>query len=269
MPDREAYFEANRAMWDERVAIHVGSRFYDVAGFMAGRDTLRPFELAEVGDVAGKTLVHLQCHFGQDTLSWARHGARVSGLDFSEPAVETARRLAAELGIEADFVAANVYDAASAFAGRQFDIVYTGLGALIWLPDITPWAETVAALVKAGGHFYLSEFHPFADVMAEEKLEVAYPYFSAQPQVWDEPGSYTDSDVVTTSNLNYEWVHPISEVVTALITAGLQLEFLHEHDYTLFQRWPFLEKLSIDEYRLPKEMPSFPLMYSLRARKPE
>ena len=268
MPDEHAYFEANRAMWDERVPIHVGSRFYDVDGFRAGRECLRPFELTEVGDVAGKTLVHLQCHFGLDTLSWARHGARVAGLDFSEPAVAMARQLATEIGVAAEFVTATVYDAVAAFGGRQFDVVYTGLGALVWLPDMTRWAKVVAALQKPGGILYLSEFHPFTDVFSYRTLEVVRPYFDSGPQVDDESGTYTDSAVTTKNNLSYQWIHPIGEVVTALVEAGLHLEFLHEHDYTLWARWPFLERRSIDEYRLPEGMPSLPLMYSLRARKP-
>lgn len=267
MPDEHSWFEANRAHWDERVPIHVDSRFYDVDGFRAGKETLRPFELAEVGDVSGKELVHLQCHFGLDTLSWARHGAKVVGLDFSQPAVETARRLAAEVGTTAEFVVSNVYDAAEAFDGRRFDIVYTGLGALIWLPDIERWAKTVASLVKPGGFLYLAEFHPLADIFADTTLDVTSDYFHSEPQIWDEPGTYTEAGIETKQNLNYEWTHGIGVVVTAIINAGLRIEFLHEHDYTLWKRWPFLEEVSYDEFRLPAGTPSLPLMYSLRARR--
>lgn len=270
MSGEAEWFDANRAHWDERARIHPGTPFYDVEGFKAGRDCIRPFERAEVGDVTGKTLVHLQCHFGLDTLSWARHGARVAGLDFSPSAIETAQQLAREIGVEAEFVCANVYDAVEAFPGRQFDIVYTGLGAIIWLPDIEHWARTAAALVRPGGFLYLAEFHPFASVLGDDDLTATYDYFrdKAQPYRWDEPGTYADLSAATTSNVSYEWPHPLGSVVTALITAGLRLEFLHEHDYTLFQRWPFLERRSLDEYRLPAGMPSLPLMYSLRALKP-
>lgn len=146
--------DANRAMWDERVPIHYGSDFYDLDSFRAGKDALRAFELAEVGDVTGRSLLHLQCHIGLDTLSWARHGAaQVVGLDFSEPAVETARSLAQEIGLPPDraaFVAADVYDAAEAVPDSSYDIVYTGIGALNWLPDIDRWAETAASLVAPG-----------------------------------------------------------------------------------------------------------------------
>lgn len=261
--------ESNRAFWDERVPLHVGGEFYGVEGFKAGEDPLRgrPFEIAEMGSVAGKTLVHLQCHFGLDTFAWARRGARVTGLDFSGPAVEAARALATETGIAADFVQADVYDACDALAGRQFDIVYTGRGALCWLADIRRWAAVVAALLKPGGFLYLSEFHPIADVFADESLEVRYPYFHQEPMCWDEPGSYASTETATTHNRTFEWTHGLGEVVTAIIGAGLRLEFLHEFDYTGFQRWPFLEKeAGTGIYRLPGGT-SLPLAYTLKASK--
>jgi SAM-dependent methyltransferase len=267
---REGWREANRANWDERVPIHASGEFYDVTGFKAGQERLRPFEISEVGDVEGKDLVHLQCHFGIDTLSWARRGARVVGLDFSGPAIEEARSLAAEIGgVEAEFVESDVYDAPDALGGRDFDVVYTGLGAINWLPDIRRWAGVVAALVRAGGFLYLSEFHPFTSVFGEEDLNVANDYFQGEePQVWDEPGTYADLEADTVHNRTYEWNHTLGEVVSAVIEAGLDLELLHEHDYTLYPRWPFLEKSGFDTYRLPEGMPRLPLMYSLRARKP-
>ena len=266
---RDEYLEANRANWDERVPIHAEGKFYDVASFKAGDERLRPFELVEVGDVAGKDLVHLQCHFGIDTLSWARRGANVVGLDFSAPAVEEAGRLAAELGLEAEFVQADVHEAVSALDGRAFDVVYTGLGALNWLPDIRRWAEVVAALLRPGGFLYLAEFHPITWVFGDEDLTVAYDYFHHdEPEVWDEPGTYADLEAETTHNKTYEWNHTLGDVVSAIAEAGLVLDFLHEHDYTLFPRWPFLEKSGFDTYRLPEGMPSLPLMYSLLARKP-
>jgi SAM-dependent methyltransferase len=257
--------ELNRAWWDERVPVHVGSRFYDVESFRNGRDALRPFELEEVGDVTGHSLVHLQCHFGLDTLSWARHGARVTGLDFSEPAVEAARAIAQEAGLHAEFVQADLYDAPRALGGRRFDIVYTGLGALNWLADIRRWAEVVAALVEPGGFLYLSEFHPLVDVFGDDDLTIRYDYFH-QRREYDEPGTYADLEASTEHNRTEEWQHPLGDVVSAVIDAGLAIELLHEHDYTLFPRWPFLEKSGFDTYRMPEGRPRIPLMYSLRAR---
>jgi SAM-dependent methyltransferase len=264
---RRKWLETNRANWDERVPIHVSGEFYAVDSFKAGQERLRPFEIEEVGDVSGKDLLHLQCHFGIDTLSWARRGAKVVGLDFSAPAIEEARKLATELDLDAEFVEANVYDAAQALDGRTFDVVYTGLGALNWLPDIECWAGVAASLVWPGGFLYVSEFHPFSWVFGDEDLSVTYDYFQKNPFIWDEPGTYADLDAETVHNRTYEWNHTLGDVVSAVISADLTLEFLHEHDHTLFPRWPFLEKTGFDPYRMPEGRPRLPLMYSLRARK--
>jgi 2-polyprenyl-3-methyl-5-hydroxy-6-metoxy-1,4-benzoquinol methylase len=262
------WFETNRANWDERVPIHVTGRFYDQPGFLAGRDTLQPFERDEVGDVAGKTLVHLQCHFGQDTLSWARSGARVTGLDFSAPAIEAARAAAAQIGVDADFVVSNVYDAAEALGERQFDIVYVGIGSLIWLPDVAAWAKVVARLLRPGGFLYLSDGHPMAQILADESLTVEHSYFATEPTRWEEPGTYADLDAVTTHNVTYEWPHALSEVFSAILAAGLRIDCFAERDYALYPRWPFLDRRDDGTWRMPADMPSVPLMYSLRASKP-
>jgi 2-polyprenyl-3-methyl-5-hydroxy-6-metoxy-1,4-benzoquinol methylase len=260
--------ELNRSWWDERVPIHVAGDFYDVEEFKRGGDRIRPFEAEEVGDVSGRSLVHLQCHFGLDTLSWARRGARVTGLDFSAPAVEAASSLAAELGLEAEFVQADVHDAAEALGDRRFEIVYTGLGALNWLPDVERWAGVAASLIEPGGFLYLSEFHPVSDVFGDAELSIEHDYFQREPFEIDEPGTYGDLTAETVQNRTIEWTHGVGDVVSAVIGAGLTLELLHEHDYTLFPRWPFLERSGFDTYRFPPGQPRIPLMYSLRARKP-
>ncbi|WP_396451342.1 class I SAM-dependent methyltransferase [Actinomadura sp.] len=263
------HIAVNKALWDERVPIHVASDFYDVAGFKAGGLALRDFELAEVGDVAGLQLVHLQCHFGLDTLSWARRGARVTGLDFSEKAIEAARALADETRLPSRFVAADVYDA-PAVLGETYDVVYTGLGALCWLPDVGRWAEVVTSLLRPGGFLYLAEFHPFADTLDDEEgRTVTYDYFAEGPQIWDEPdaGSYADPQAPVQHTRSIEFTHGLGEVVTALATAGLRIDFLHEHDFTLWQRYSILERDGT-AYRSPEGRPRIPLMYSLHATKP-
>ncbi|MGN5634181.1 class I SAM-dependent methyltransferase [Streptomyces sp. AC154] len=266
--------EANRAMWDERVPIHYGSDFYDLDSFRAGKDALRAFELAEVGDVTGRSLLHLQCHIGLDTLSWARHGAaQVVGLDFSEPAVETARSLAREIGLAPDraaFVAADVYDAAEAVPDSSYDIVYTGIGALNWLPDIDRWAETAASLVAPGGFLYLAEFHPLTDCLDDATGErIVHDYFSREAWVDETPGTYADFDAPTVHNRSVEWQHPVGSVVSALAAAGLRIEFLHEHDTSLFARFPVLERQPDGGFRFPTERPRIPLMYSIKATRPQ
>jgi 2-polyprenyl-3-methyl-5-hydroxy-6-metoxy-1,4-benzoquinol methylase len=259
------YLTVNRANWNERVAIHVASDFYDVPGFRAGADPLRGFEIEEVGDVTGKSLAHLQCHFGLDTLAWARRGAQVSGLDLSEKAIETATTLAQECGLDARFVAADVYDAPAALGGT-YDIVYTGIGALVWLPDLWRWAEVVAALLKPGGFLYLSEFHPFTDMLDDATgSTVTADYFDGEPHIYDEPYSYTGSETLANAT-SVQFKHTMGEVISALATAGLRIDFLHEHDHTLFKRFESLETRN-GTYRLPAGRPRVPLMFSLKAGK--
>ncbi len=258
--------DLNRTWWNERVPIHLASAFYDVEGFKAGASSLRPFEVEEVGDVSGRSLVHLQCHFGLDTLSWGRRGAEVTGLDFSAPAVDAARTLAADTGIDAAFVAASLYDAVEALGGRRFDIVYTGIGALNWLPDVRRWADVVAQLLAPGGMLYLAEFHPIELVFADDDLTVERDYFQAERFVFDgPPGTYADEAAVTVHDTTEEWQHTLGDVVSAVIEAGLTLELLHEHDFTLSPRWPFLEERD-GVFHMPAGQPRLPLMFSLRAR---
>ncbi|MFF2567807.1 class I SAM-dependent methyltransferase [Streptomyces sp. NPDC101191] len=271
-PTPDDWHAANRARWDERVPLHVASEFYDLDAFRAGKDALRDFELAEVGDVSGRSLLHLQCHIGLDTLSWARHGAeRVVGLDFSEPAVEVARSLATDLGLTPDraaFVAADVYDAAEAVPDSSYDVVYTGGGALNWLPDLERWAETAASLVAPGGFLYVAEFHPITDSFDDETAtRLINDYFVREPWVDTSSGTYADLDADTVHNRSVEWVHPVGEVVTAIAKAGLRIEFLHEHDVTLFPRFGALTRHEDGYYRLPADRPRIPLMYSIRASK--
>lgn len=268
-PTPADWHEANRAHWDERVPLHVASDFYDLDAFRAGKDALRDFERAEVGDVTGRSLLHLQCHIGVDTLSWARHGAsRVVGLDFSEPAVEVARDLAAELGFTADraaFVASDVYDAREAVPDPSYDIVYTGVGALCWLPDIRRWAETVTALLSPGGFLYLAEFHPLTDILDDETgSRVINDYFTQDAWINELSGTYADLEAATANDRSVQWQHPLGEVVSALAAAGLRIEFLHEHDVSLFQRFDSFE-VRDGYHRFPADRPRIPLMYSLKA----
>lgn len=256
--------DLNREFWDERVPLHTSSDFYDVEGFKAGREPLETFELEDLGDVSGRSLVHLQCHFGLDTLSWARHGARVTGLDFSAPAIEAARKLAADIGVKADFVCADVYDAPEALGGRRFDIVYVNVGAINWLPDIRRWARVVGTLLAPGGVLYMKEVHPFSWVFADDDLTVESDYF-AHRNDYDEPGTYTDPEASTVHNRTEEWQHPLGEVVNAVIAAGLSIELLGEHDHAAYPQWPFMLRDG-SVYRMPEGTPRLPLMYSLRAR---
>ncbi|HRW36796.1 MAG: methyltransferase domain-containing protein [Acidimicrobiales bacterium] len=260
--------ELNRAWWDERTPLHVASELYDVEGFKAGRQTVEPFEQRLAGDVAGLRLAHLQCHFGLDTMGWARLGASVVGLDFSQPAVDAARALATELDLDARFVCADVYDAVEALGGEVFDLVYTGLGAINWLPDLARWADVVAALVRPGGRLLLSEFHPFSHVFADADRTVAYDYFSDEPLVWDDEGSYAADGAATAHNETVEHQHTMGEILTVLLERGLRITAFEEHDHTLFARWPDLVRREDGTFRLPEGSPRLPLMFALVAERP-
>lgn len=262
----------NRAWWDERVPLHLASEMYDLDRFRAEVDSAEGFPFEELGDVAGARLVHLQCHIGLDTLVLARRGARVTGLDFSKPAIEAARRIAEDLGVsDAHFVAADVYDAHTAIAAAGiepvFDVVYTGIGALAWLPDVERWAAVVASLLAPGGRFYIAEFHPITDVLDDERgMTVVGDYFRREPLRFDEPGSYADPTAQTEVNETVQWQHGLGEVASALVRAGLRIDLLHEHPVTYFERFRALERCE-EGYRYPADGPRMPLMYSLHATK--
>ena len=265
----------NRRLWDAWTEIHLGSAFYDVESFRDGRDPIRvrDYEREEIGSVDGKTLLHLQCHFGLDTLSWARLGARVTGADFSQPAVDAARALASDLDLDARFVQSDVYALADAL-DEQFDIVYTSRGVLGWLPDIRRWAQVVAHFVKPGGVFYITEVHPIAMVLADEEVEpgelrLAYPYWEhGSPLTFEVKGSYADRSASTEGLVEHGWDHSMGEIVSALIDAGLRIEFLHEFDFCEWEM-PWLVRSDDGRWRLPPgSKGQLPLFFSLKASKP-
>jgi SAM-dependent methyltransferase len=246
----------------------VGSDFYDLDGFVAGRDTLYPLEDEALGDVAGLDLVHLQCHLGLDTLSWARRGARVTGLDFSAPAIEVATDLAGRIGVDARFVVADVYDAVEAL-GQDYDVVYQSLGSLNWHPDLGRWATVVATLLRPGGRYFLVESHPMSWVLDDDGERVEYGYFfDPAGDRWDDAGSYADLSAPTEHNATLEFRHPMSDVIRALLGVGLVLERFDEHPYTAHQQWPWLEERGYRAWWAPEGRPAMPLMYSVLARKP-
>ena len=263
----------NLRLWDRWTEINAGSVFYDVASFRDGRRPIRlaDYEREEIGPVEGKSLLHLQCHFGLDTLSWARLGAHVTGTDFSDAGIATARALAAEVDLPATFVVANLYDLPAGLDG-EFDIVYTSRGVLGWLPDVVGWARVAAHFVKPGGFFYITEIHPVAQVFESEgvepgELRLTYPYWSHPEALrFDVKGSYADPTAPTEGLVEHGWNHSLGEIVTALIDAGLCIEFLHEFD---FVEWPveFLVEGDDGRWRLPSATKGdLPLFFSLKAK---
>jgi SAM-dependent methyltransferase len=266
------YIETNRKHWDELVPIHEASAFYDVDRFRAGESRLHALEREEVGDVHGKTLLHLQCHFGLDTLSWAREGAAVTGVDFSHAGIEAARRLVGDTGISARFIWSDVYTLPQVLDER-FDIVYTSYGTYFWLPDLAAWARVVSHFLAPGGFFYIADFHPFMAIFADEPgtedLRVHYPYFPAKgPIRLDDDGSYADRTARLQHRTTFSWPHSIGEIVTALAEAGLRIEYLHEFRHTVEQWFPFMDRGPDGLWRLQKHGESLPLLFSIKATKP-
>lgn len=267
----------NRASWDERAPAHAASPDYAFDRFAADpaylSDTVR-FDVPRIGDIAGLEGVHLQCHIGTDTVSLARLGARMVGLDFSPVALGEARRLAALAGVDVPFHEADVYAAADVLGSGRFDLVFTGIGALNWLPDIRGWAEVVADLLRPGGRLFLREGHPMlwtiADPRPDGLLVVEYPYFEEpEPFVWDEPGTYVETDVDFVNNVTHEWNHGLGEIVSAVLAAGMDLTMLEEHRSVPWEALPgmMVRDQPYGEWRLAAHGERLPLTYTLQAVK--
>lgn len=253
------YLRVNLANWDERAPAHAKSPDYNVTDFKADPGYLSKvvrFDLPRLGSIDGLRGVHLQCHIGTDTLSLSRLGARMTGLDFSPASLGEARKLAAELGEDAHFVQGDVYDAVELLGAAAFDLVFTGIGALCWLPDIRRWAEVVAGLLKPGGRLFIREGHPMLWALSDPRedglLVLDLPYFERkEPQVWTGGGTYVETDAVFTQNTTMEWTHGIGEIVTALLENGMRLTMFEEHDSVPWDALPgLMEDIGGGEYRL-------------------
>ncbi|WP_326555485.1 class I SAM-dependent methyltransferase [Micromonospora sp. NBC_01813] len=271
------YLAINRASWDERAPAHAASPDYRVEQLLADpaqlSDVVR-FDLPRLGDLTGVRGVHLQCHIGTDTLSLARLGARMTGLDLSGASLEQARRIAEAAQTPIEYVEADVYQAVQLLGEGGFDLVFTGIGALCWLPDVTRWAATVAALLRPGGRLFIREGHPVLWAIDETRpdglLVVDLPYFeTAEPLVWDEGGTYVDTDTSFSHNLTHSWNHGIGEIFTALTGAGLRVTGLVEHDSVPWNALPGRMVKGDDdgEWRLAERRERVPLSYTLQAVK--
>ena len=267
--------DANRANWDERVPLHIGARSYDMTSHRAGRGRLQPIEEAELGSVDGLKVLHLQCHFGRDTLALAQRGASAVGVDFSGEAIKVAGTLAAELGLrdKVRFIQADVYDTPRLLAEpASFDLVYVTWGTICWLPDIDGWAKVIGHFLKPGGTLYFADCHPFARVFATTadapigKPGWYWPYFETAAEVQHEPRDYTGDEPRLMNAPIYEWQHPLGRIINALAEAGLTIEWLHEHDCL---PWPCFNVLKQGDDGLwcwPDKV-WLPLSVSLKARR--
>ncbi|MFX1483827.1 MAG: class I SAM-dependent methyltransferase [Promethearchaeota archaeon] len=270
MRDPDDYYDANRTMWDQFAKINVNSKTYKTEEFLKGQTTLNSIELEELGDVKGKSLLHLQCHFGLDTLSWAREGAEVTGVDFSKEGIATAKDLAKKAGINARFVQSNIFDLPEVLH-EQFDIIFTSYGVLVWLHDLKRWAEIIVSLLKPGGTFYIVEFHPMMWVMDwdnAEDFKMVRSYFPRDtPYEFVVDGSYAETDKKIKPQVDYEWGHGLARIITSIIEADLRIEFFHEFNKSPFRQFEFLKKRQDGYWYYDNPAVQLPLVFSIKATK--
>jgi len=265
MEDFKKFFEANKKLWDARVQPHLGSKMYDMESFMKGRSSLTEIETTTLGDISGKDILHLQCHFGQDSLSFSRNGAhKVVGVDISEKAIATAKSLAIELGLNTQFICSNVYDVGKI---GEFDIVFSTYGAIPWLPDLDKWAGIISANLKPGGIFYFCEFHPTLYLLDFDTKKIAYDYFTTDEPITEiSEGTYADSaaDIKMTE---YSWNHAASEIIAPLLKQGLELTKFQEYDWSPYDCFPNMLNVAEGKYRIDIDI-RFPHLLEMVFQKP-
>ncbi|WP_250433022.1 class I SAM-dependent methyltransferase [Hanstruepera flava] len=265
MNTENKYFDTNKATWNEKVKIHSKSDMYDLEAFKNGKSSLMPYELEALGNVSGKSLLHLQCHFGQDTLSWSRLGAQCLGVDISDEGIKLAKALNTELQLDAEFVCCNVLDT-SKYVKEQFDIVFTSYGVIGWLPDLKPWGKMISERLKPGGTFYMVEFHPIVWMFdyLEGKPIMKYGYMQDEVIYEEYEGTYANTDSKMISK-EYGWNHGLSEVINALTEAGLHIDYLNEHDESPYNVLPNLVKTDSRMFVTKDKL--YPLIFEVKARK--
>ena len=266
--DHFELIDKNRQAWDAYTGIHVNSEFYNLDSFLKGASSLNSTEKEEIGNINGKSLLHLQCHFGMDTISLERLGAKCTGVDISKESIDQAMRINRELKMTSKFMRSDIYEL-NEILSDTFDIVYTSYGVLFWLPDLDSWAKIIHDRLKPGGIFYIVEFHPFLDVIDEDFRFFKYPYFNqGEAEKFVGKGTYAErnADIITTT---YGWMHSLSEVHTALGDNGLNVSFFHEFSYSHYNLFPEMNEYSPGKFVHKHLKGSIPYMYSIMARKTE
>lgn len=261
----ENYLEINRNSWNNRLEAHLKSEFYDLDGFLKGKSSLNSIEIDRLGELSGKTILHLQCHFGQDSLSLARLGAKVTGVDLSDKAINTAKALAEQLKIDADFICCDIYDLPQ-HLDRQFDIVFTSYGTIGWLPDLEKWGKLIAQYLKPNGKFLIVEFHPVVWMFDNDFDKVAYNYFNVVPIVETETGTYADKSAPIHQQ-SVSWNHPMSEVLNSLIKNGLEIVSFDEFDYSPYNCFNKTIEPEPNKYRIEHLEDKIPMLYAIEAKK--
>ncbi|MDN3666018.1 class I SAM-dependent methyltransferase [Algibacter miyuki] len=265
MTNNTKYFKTNKATWNEKVKVHAKSDMYNMEAFKKGKSSLMPYELDALGDVQGKSLLHLQCHFGQDTLSWSRLGAKSTGVDLSDEGIKLAKSLNEELELDAQFVCCNVLET-SQYIKEEFDIVFTSYGVIGWLPDLKPWGKMIAERLKQGGTFFMAEFHPIVWMFdyLNEKPIMTYGYMQDEVIYEEYEGTYANQKAAITSK-EYGWNHGLGEVISALTEAGLHIQYLTEHNESPYNVLPNL--IETDNGMFVTQDKLYPLIFTLKATK--
>lgn len=259
------YIEINKKSWNSRTDYHVKSDFYDISGFLAGNTSLKEIELALLEDLTGKSILHLQCHFGQDTISLGRMGAKVTGVDLSDNAIHQANLLAKKTGIDARFICCDIYDLPN-HLNEQFDIVFTSYGTIGWLPDLDKWGAIVSQFLKPSGKFYFIEFHPVVWMFDEQFDKIGYNYFNDGAIIETTEGTYADRDAPIKEE-TVSWNHSISEVINSLIKNNLNIELLNEYDYSPYNCFNETEEFETGKFRIKHLGNNIPMVYAVVASK--
>ncbi|MHA1974055.1 MAG: class I SAM-dependent methyltransferase [Candidatus Hodarchaeales archaeon] len=266
------YIEANKKRWDELANLHYEGKFYNVEEFKKEGISISKLELNEIGNVKGKNILHLQCHFGKDTLSLSRLGAKATGVDFSDRAIELAKQLNQEIGLDAQFIQSDIYELKkTSLEPESFDIVFTSHGAIYWLPDLQKWAELITYYLKPGGFFYIADTHPTSSIFDDEcpdDLKVRYPYFHHdKPLEFDFEYSYAQGEVKLENTKEYGWNHNLGYIINCLIEAGLTIDFIHEYPFCSWKALPFLVEKEDGWWYMPEKFPEIPMTLTIKATK--
>ncbi|MBT8320614.1 MAG: class I SAM-dependent methyltransferase [Eudoraea sp.] len=263
-PEKD-YIEQNRKAWNNKVATHLRSDFYDVTGFLKGNSSLQEIELGLLGDLKGKSVLHLQCHFGLDTLSLARLGAKATGVDLSDKAIEQALELAKETNLPGSFVCCDLYDLPN-HLNEKFDMVFTTYGTIGWLPDLNKWASLISRYLKPGGELLFVEFHPVVWMFDEDFERIAFDYFNTEPIIETETGTYADPDAPLKQEL-ISWNHSLGEVIRSLLDGGLEITFFEEYDYSPYNCFKNTHEEEPGRFRIKQLAHKVPMVYALKAIK--
>lgn len=263
MQDNSNYIHFNKIAWNSKTEVHINSEFYDMSGFLNGKSTLNDIELELLGDISNKKILHLQCHFGQDTMTFSRMGALATGIDLSDKAIDKAVELAQKLQLNTTFICCDIYDTPE-YIDEKFDIVFTSYGTIGWLPDLNKWAKVISHFLKPNGSFIMVDFHPFVWMYDNDFKEVFYNYFNIEPIIEEQTGTYADRNSAIETK-TFGWNHPISDILNSLIRSGLEINCFNEYDYSPYNCFNPTEEIEPNKFRITHFGNKIPMIYAIKA----